>query len=160
MPQCEVKPGKHDKSLMCSWDEGYSPFYTHSWCFQHPPRESHDSFIDRPSSSIDVRFFTLLTVTECVILTLILPVCSDRVYRQCQSDGSWAPRGNYSQCTEIIILVRLINTITQSLISTLRQMQMQMESLTKWWFFIVIFHCVKHSHHTRRTAVNHFAYER
>ncbi|XP_049416861.1 corticotropin-releasing factor receptor 1 isoform X9 [Epinephelus fuscoguttatus] len=29
---------------------------------------------------------------------------TNRVYRECQSNGSWAPRGNYSQCTEIIIL--------------------------------------------------------
>ncbi|KAG7231993.1 hypothetical protein INR49_010026, partial [Caranx melampygus] len=29
---------------------------------------------------------------------------SNRVYRECQSNGSWALRGNYSQCTEIIIL--------------------------------------------------------
>ncbi|KAF7645724.1 hypothetical protein LDENG_00199310 [Lucifuga dentata] len=35
---------------------------------------------------------------------------TNRVYRECQYNGSWALRGNYSQCTEIIILVRLINT--------------------------------------------------
>ncbi|XP_070838256.1 corticotropin-releasing factor receptor 1 isoform X2 [Chaetodon trifascialis] len=29
---------------------------------------------------------------------------TNRVYRECQSNGSWAPRGNYSQCTEIIVL--------------------------------------------------------
>uniref|UniRef100_A0A3Q4HTQ2 Corticotropin releasing hormone receptor 1 n=1 Tax=Neolamprologus brichardi TaxID=32507 RepID=A0A3Q4HTQ2_NEOBR len=27
---------------------------------------------------------------------------TNRVYRECQVNGSWAPRGNYSQCTEII----------------------------------------------------------
>ncbi|MEQ2218528.1 hypothetical protein XENOCAPTIV_004454, partial [Xenoophorus captivus] len=30
---------------------------------------------------------------------------TNRVYRECQSNGTWAPRGNYSQCTEIIVLV-------------------------------------------------------
>lgn len=29
---------------------------------------------------------------------------TNQVYRECQSNGSWAPRGNYSQCTEIIVL--------------------------------------------------------
>uniref|UniRef100_A0A671V4X8 Corticotropin releasing hormone receptor 1 n=1 Tax=Sparus aurata TaxID=8175 RepID=A0A671V4X8_SPAAU len=29
---------------------------------------------------------------------------TNRVYRDCQLNGSWAPRGNYSQCTEIIVL--------------------------------------------------------
>uniref|UniRef100_A0A3Q4HU03 Corticotropin releasing hormone receptor 1 n=1 Tax=Neolamprologus brichardi TaxID=32507 RepID=A0A3Q4HU03_NEOBR len=29
---------------------------------------------------------------------------TNRVYRECQVNGSWAPRGNYSQCTEIIVL--------------------------------------------------------
>ncbi|XP_008414713.1 corticotropin-releasing factor receptor 1 isoform X2 [Poecilia reticulata] len=29
---------------------------------------------------------------------------TNRVYRECQSNGTWAPRGNYSQCTEIIVL--------------------------------------------------------
>ncbi|XP_074513198.1 corticotropin-releasing factor receptor 1-like isoform X2 [Sebastes fasciatus] len=47
-----------------------------------------------------------MTVTMCTeVLDLsVLVDFSDRVFRECQSNGSWAPRGNYSQCTEIIVL--------------------------------------------------------
>uniref|UniRef100_M4AE84 Corticotropin releasing hormone receptor 1 n=1 Tax=Xiphophorus maculatus TaxID=8083 RepID=M4AE84_XIPMA len=42
------------------------------------------------------------TGSERELELVLFYLCLDRVYRECQSNGTWAPRGNYSQCTEII----------------------------------------------------------